>query len=112
MKLDASAILTCHPSTPCAAVHQFAVRVWREGGKLALQYRLEGDINVLEIPPTAPAQRADGLWQTTCCELFIKGSLQTDSDFKTESVCVIACHCHLSDNPIPCLCWACYSLYR
>ena len=86
MKLDASTILTCHPSTPCAAVYQFSVRVWREGSKLALQYRLEGDINALEIPPTAPAQRADGLWQTTCCELFIKGSLQTDSVFKTESV--------------------------
>ena len=73
MKLDASAILTCHPSTPCAAVHQFAVRVWREDGKLALQYRLEGDIDALEIPPTAPTQCTDGLWQTTCCEVFIKG---------------------------------------
>ncbi len=79
MKLDASAILTCHSSTPCAAVHQFAVRVWRDGGKLALQYRLDGEIDVLKIPPTAPAQRTDGLWQTTCCELFIKGSLQTES---------------------------------
>ena len=86
MKLDASAILSCHPSTPCAAVHQFAVRVWRDGGKLALQYRLEGEIDALEIPPTAPAQRTDGLWQTTCCELFIKGALQTDSVLKTESV--------------------------
>jgi hypothetical protein len=77
--------LTCHPSTPCAAIRRFAVQVWREDGKLALTYRLEGDIAALDIPPTSPPHRADGLWQTTCFEVFITVLPQTDLGLKTES---------------------------
>ena len=67
-----TAVLACHPSTPCPAVRRLAVAVRRSAGKLVLNYRLEGDIGALDIPPAGPAHRADGLWQATCCELFIK----------------------------------------
>ena len=111
MSLNSPTILTCHLSTPCAAIHQFAVRVWRDGGKLALQYRLDGDINALEIPPTSPSHRTDGLWQTTCCELFIKGVLQTDSVLKKQSVLVGG---YYEFNFSPSTAWAAYafSAYR
>jgi hypothetical protein len=73
VSLDSQAFLTCHPSTPCAAIRRFAVQALRGGNTLALTYRLEGDIAALDIPPTSPTQRADGLWQGTCCEAFIRG---------------------------------------
>jgi hypothetical protein len=74
-------VLTAHPSTPCAPVRRFAVRVWRGGDTLALAYRLEGDIAALDIPPTSPPHRADGLWQVTCCEAFVKGAGQEYAEF-------------------------------
>ncbi|MNC86336.1 hypothetical protein D3C83_19880 [compost metagenome] len=36
-------------------------------------YRIEGEIARLRIPPPRPPQRAEGLWQHTCCELFACG---------------------------------------
>ena len=84
MSLDSVALLTCHPSTPCAAIRRFAVQVWRKGSKLALTYQLEGDIAALDMPPTSPPHRADGLWQTTCFEVFITVLPQTDLGLKTQ----------------------------
>jgi hypothetical protein len=81
VSLDSRAFLTCHPSTPCAAIRRFAVRVWRGGNTLALAYRLEGDIAALDIPPAGPPLRADGLWQNTCCEAFAKGAGQEYVEF-------------------------------
>lgn len=80
-----SAILTCHPATPCPAVRRFAVDV-RLGveGKLALAYRLEGDLDALCIPNAGPPHRAGGLWQTTCFEVFIIALTKTGSVFNTE----------------------------
>jgi hypothetical protein len=74
-------VLTAHPSTPCAPVRRFAVRVWRGGDTLALAYRLEGDIAALDIPVAGPPLRADGLWQGTCCEAFVKGAGQEYAEF-------------------------------
>lgn len=34
------------------------------------RFRLEGDISRIAIPEAAASQRADELWQTTCCEIF------------------------------------------
>jgi hypothetical protein len=47
------------------------VRQCRDG--LALEYRIEGDIDELSIPQPGIPRRADGLWQNTCFEAFIKG---------------------------------------
>jgi len=44
---------------------------WRNG-QLALSYRIVGPLATLRLPrPAAAAQRRDGLWQHTCCEIFI-----------------------------------------
>jgi hypothetical protein len=41
-------------------------------GQLEVTYRLQGELDRLEIPPAAAApQRRDLLWQTTCLELFL-----------------------------------------
>lgn len=67
-----SLTLSRHPSTPCPAVHSLAVRLHASGNALLLRYTLVGDIDALHIPPPGPPQRADGLWQDTCFEAFIK----------------------------------------
>lgn len=40
--------------------------------ELKLTYVLSGDISKLHIPAPTAATRADGLWQHTCCEAFIR----------------------------------------
>jgi hypothetical protein len=64
--------LSCHPATPCAAVQSIRIHTRRTGTGLELRYRVEGDIERLVIPaPTFP-NRADGLWQHTCLEAFVR----------------------------------------
>lgn len=40
-------------------------------GDLQLDYRFEGNIEQLALPPQTKPGMADGLWQHTCCELFV-----------------------------------------
>src|SRR5262245_22356564 len=62
-----------HPSTPCAYVREFTVSVSSRGnGQLAFQYRLEGDLDVLQLPPPQRSAQADGLWKQTCFEAFVR----------------------------------------
>jgi hypothetical protein len=47
-------------------------RAERQGsGRLQLQFRLEGDLDRLRIPPPTEPARADGLWRATCFEAFL-----------------------------------------
>ena len=39
---------------------------------LSLRFVLQGQIRTLRIPPQAPAEACDGLWQHTCAELFVR----------------------------------------
>jgi hypothetical protein len=103
------AVLSCHPSTPCPAIHRVTVQTGREGSRLALKYRLEGDIDALAIPPVAPPQRADGLWQTTCFEVFITVLPQTGSVLKTEPVFDSG---YYEFNFSPSTAWAAYAFTR
>jgi hypothetical protein len=63
--------LVCHPDTPALAVSAVGARVagcdehW-----LTLRWRIEG-AGRLVVPPLARRGRADGLWATTCFELFV-----------------------------------------
>jgi hypothetical protein len=60
-----------HPSCAAAKVSAISVR-WNEvpDGRLMLRYRIDG-ASLLALPePRSPARR-DGLWQETCCELFL-----------------------------------------
>ncbi|MHA6719463.1 DOMON-like domain-containing protein [Sphingomonas sp. RS6] len=43
----------------------------RQGGGLNLVYRVSAERGVLLLPASVPAVRTDGLWRTTCMELFV-----------------------------------------
>lgn len=47
------------------------VQIVRDRGGLQLLYVVEGDPARLVLPPPQEPYRADGLWQTTCFELFL-----------------------------------------
>lgn len=63
--------LTPHPASPPAG--QWAVRFsWRVTEHwLTLRWRVAGE-GELTIPMLAGRGRADGLWQTTCFEIFVR----------------------------------------
>lgn len=65
--------LTAHPMTPCPAVRSLTGEARRQGGRLALTFRLEGDLAALAIPAAAAPDRTDGLWEHTCFEAFVGG---------------------------------------
>jgi hypothetical protein len=65
-------VLTPHPDTPCPHVDRLEVGVRRTGTALSLDYRLSGEMKALRFPPPAPAVQADGLWQHSCFEAFIR----------------------------------------
>jgi hypothetical protein len=59
-----------HPSP--GRVRELAVTVTRTSrDRLALNYRLTGDLGALRLPEPAPPLRADGLWKHSCFEAFI-----------------------------------------
>jgi len=64
--------LVPHPANPPLSVSSVQARVLAfDGNWLTLRWRVEG-AGRLVIPPFAGKGRADGLWQTTCFELFVK----------------------------------------
>jgi hypothetical protein len=71
--LDNIASLVCHPHTPTSAVKGVEVSGSRGiAGFVTLRYHIFADIARLSIPASAIAERADGLWKTTCLELFTR----------------------------------------
>ena len=67
-----SAVLHCHPDTPCTAVESIKSALsWKHGRLLTITYVLNGIVDHLRIPPYRSARRVDDLWQHTCFELFI-----------------------------------------
>jgi hypothetical protein len=72
MPASQTAVLTAHPSTPCAAIRAFEVDVQvRETDLLVLDYAVQGDLSRLRVPLKRTAQRVDELWKHTCCEAFV-----------------------------------------
>lgn len=68
-----SAELFPHPATPCPLIRHLTVRLrLTTEGSLCLEYAIDGDVNALRIPGVLPPRRVDGLWQHTCCEVFLK----------------------------------------
>ena len=64
--------LKLHPESICEAVTGIEVEVAQPGGgRLALLYVVSGRIGDVIIPPRAPPERTDGLWQHTCFEAFL-----------------------------------------
>lgn len=64
--------LVPHPDTRPANIHGVDVRWFEPGdGRLILRWQIKGT-EALAVPPYAGNGRADELWRTTCCELFLK----------------------------------------
>lgn len=64
--------LVGHPSVePLPAVKAVTGLVAVAGGALRFEYRLRGELARLALPPRAPPQRTDRLWEHTCFEAFV-----------------------------------------
>ena len=68
------AILVCHAATPCEALTSLESDAVRDGARLKLRYRARGDIGKLKVPVAVAPARADGLWQHTCFEAFVRAA--------------------------------------
>lgn len=65
--------LVSHPATPCGMDIAIGCDIRRAAGdRLALHYAITGDIADLEVPTPKPGDKYDGLWKTTCFELFFR----------------------------------------
>jgi len=62
--------LICHPQTPPLAVAGVAVEWMVRSATLVLAYRVSGAGGLAMPAPSVP-ERTDGLWKTTCFELFL-----------------------------------------
>jgi len=66
------ATLHRHPDTVCRAVESInSLLLWHKGPVLTVTYVLNGNVELLRIPPYESVRRVDGLWRHTCCEAFI-----------------------------------------
>jgi hypothetical protein len=65
-------VLTRHPDTPALAVRSIEARlISGDDNWLRLRWRIDG-CSRLVLPAFAGKGRADGLWRTTCFELFVQ----------------------------------------
>ena len=63
--------LIAHPAHPPRTVTGVTARIITlDPHWCVLRWRIDGARDLV-VPPLAGAVRADGLWQTTCCELFV-----------------------------------------
>ncbi|MFL9841300.1 DOMON-like domain-containing protein [Sphingomonas sp. ST-64] len=64
--------LICHPDTPATAVERVSVHLSTTPipGELWCEFHVAS--NSLLLPPAASPERTDGLWKTTCFELFAR----------------------------------------
>lgn len=64
--------LLAHPAFPPSHITSVEARIiGRDANWLRMRWRIEGSAQLV-IPEFAGRGRADGLWQTTCFELFLK----------------------------------------
>ena len=70
--------LVPHPTTPCALVDALSVDVALQSRTLHLTYRIETPKGGLVVPEYEEPVRADGLWQESCCEAFLKAEGRSD----------------------------------
>ncbi len=66
--------LAPHPATPCSWVDSVTAMIARDGsGPVTGRFLLSGDVSRLRVPSAAADPvRSDGLWRTTCFELFAR----------------------------------------
>jgi hypothetical protein len=62
-----------HPNSPPSPVEKIEIIAGHlANGKLSLVFNVTGDIPRLRIPGPGEPTRADGLWQHTCFEAFVR----------------------------------------
>jgi hypothetical protein len=63
-----------HPGDRCPAIRQFAIEIDPAAlpASLLVLYRIAGDTGRLRLPSAGFARRADGLWQHSCFEAFLR----------------------------------------
>ena len=66
--------LICHPQTPASNVEGISCifDLDRGDGDMILWFIVRGDPESIVIPASAKPYRTDGLWRSTCFELFVK----------------------------------------
>lgn len=64
-------VLVRHPDTPPGAIDWVEAELVRTDGGATATFRARGDPNKLVVPPSAAPVHTDGLWKTTCFELFM-----------------------------------------
>ena len=65
--------LVLHPASRSGVVQAVEVAIARDApGALRISFRIAGEIGRLRLPAAAPALRADGLWQHSCLEAFLR----------------------------------------
>ncbi len=68
MRLD----LIRHSDAPPSIVDSIMVELDVTSGAIRLRYHAKVPCDRLNVPPPSDPVRADGLWQTTCFELFLR----------------------------------------
>ena len=65
--------LYLHPASACRSLKKIDVEIHqRTESNLALSFTIMGDISKVKLPQIGSSSRVDGLWQTTCFELFVR----------------------------------------
>ncbi|MEO8548065.1 MAG: DOMON-like domain-containing protein [Sphingomicrobium sp.] len=79
--------LIVHPESQAGGVESLGGTVSRFGTTIRFHYMLAGDVGRIVSPPPARPRRADGLWQTTCFEAFIRsdGEAYVELNFSPSS---------------------------
>lgn len=74
--MNVTAELTVHPAAPDPAVRSLVAEIgWRpQHALLSLLFRMQAETASLRLPPSRPVRRADGLWQHTCFEAFVRAA--------------------------------------
>lgn len=65
--------LLCHPKTPALAVPNIGVQIIHDPAYLSLLFSVGAPSSTLSVPTPQKPYRTDGLWRTTCFELFVRG---------------------------------------
>lgn len=74
-------LLVRHPDTPPGTIHTIDADLTRISGGAVATFRAIGDVSRLVIPQPASPERSDGLWKTTCFEIFAAGESDSYSEF-------------------------------
>ena len=74
-------LLVRHPDTPPGAIHTVDAELQRVAGGAVARFRAIGDISRLAVPSPALPVRTEGLWRSTCFELFEAGEGESYREF-------------------------------